>query len=549
MITLISNITINGPFLGKTLHKLSGEKIYIPDGYNTWSQELLSPSEKTLSSKAIFLILDGRELFQEAVQQNDSYVTTFQTYITLIHQFVAKYPQVSLIVSSLDIPQHKITPLIGKRTELQAMSYWRSQLENIEVPICELAELVTDMGREKFYSPKMWYYGSIPFSMAGEKALAVECARCWKALTGQKKKCMVLDLDNTLWGGVIGEDGLGGIQLATDKEGAAYQDFQRHILELKQQGVLLAVVSKNNAEDALLPIREHPDMLLRESDFVAIKANWEPKAINIQHLAEELNLGLDSFVFIDDNPVERESVKMALPTVNIPEFPSNPVTLASFARFIAKEYFPTLRLTQEDIKKSEQYRQEHLRQEEKQKFSTLEDYLTSLNMKLFIKRVDDNDIPRVAQLTQKTNQFNLTTRRYTETDIKTFSTAPDWQLWLGELEDKFGKYGKIILCMVKISEGHAYIDTFLMSCRVMGRGVESAFLDYVEGQLAACGISCIEGEYCATPKNSLVSKFWEQYGYIKKDIASADSGKFNKVAPFTQIYQGPISILGEPYHE
>ena len=429
------------------------------------------------------------------------------------------------------------------------MSYWRSQLEDIEVPICELAELVADMGREKFYSPKMWYYGSIPFSMAGEKALAAECARCWKALTGQKKKCIVLDLDNTLWGGVIGEDGVGGIQLASDKEGAAYQDFQRHILELKQQGVLLAVASKNNAEDALLPIREHPDMLLRESDFVAIKANWEPKAINIQQLAEELNLGLDSFVFIDDNPVERESVKMALPTVSIPEFPSNPVSLASFARFIAKEYFPTLRLTQEDIKKSEQYRQEHLRQEEKQRFSTLEDYLASLDMKLFIKRVDDNDIPRVAQLTQKTNQFNLTTRRYTETDIKTFSAAPDWQLWLGELEDKFGKYGKIILCMVKISEERAHIDTFLMSCRVMGRGVECAFLDYVEGQLAACGISCIEGEYRTTPKNSMVSNFWEQYGYIKKETATADSVIFNKMKPFTQLYQGPISIRGEFHHE
>ena len=541
MITLLSNITINGPFLGKNLHKLTGEKVHIPDGYNIWSQELLAPSEATLASKAIYLILDGNELFREAVRQTDDYISAFQTHINVIQQFTVNNPEKRLIVSSLDIPQYRIAPLIGKRAELQAMSYWRSQLENREIPICELSDIVAEMGREHFYSPKMWYYGSIPFSMAGEKALAAECARCWNALIGQKKKCIVLDLDNTLWGGVIGEDGLGGIQLASDKEGAAYQDFQRHLLELKQQGVLLAVVSKNNIDDAMLPIRQHPEMLLREADFVAIKANWEPKAVNIQNLADELNLGLDSFVFIDDNPVERESVKIALPAVNVPDCPSSPLSLASFARSVAKDYFPTLRLTQEDINKSEQYRQEHLRQEAKQQFSNLEEYLSSLDMTLSIKKVESMDIPRVAQLTQKTNQFNLTTRRYTETDIANFAASPDWQLWLGQLEDRFGKYGKIILCLAKISGEHARIDTFLMSCRVMGRGVECAFLDYIEKQFAASGISLIETEYCPTPKNSLVSKFWEQYGYMRKDSFSP-TVQFSKPIPSSQLYYGPISI-------
>jgi len=542
MITVLSNITMAGPFFKKTLRQLSGSDIHIPDGYNTWVQQLLSPTEALLNSQAVFLILDGEELLGETISEGEDTIARLQSHLELMGQFVTAHPDVPLFVSSLDIPQRTISPLVGKRNEVRAMAFWRERLENMGLPVCELAEIAANMGRDHFYSAKMWYYGSIPFSMAGEKALAAECFRCWNALRGERKKCLVLDLDNTLWGGVIGEDGLGGIQLGPTKEGAIYQNFQRRILELKQQGVLLAVVSKNNIDDALSAIRQHPDMLLREEDFVAIKANWDPKPVNIEYLGTELNLGLDSFVFIDDNPVEREAVKIVLPAVTVPDFPTDPVQLESFMRSVARDFFPTLRLTQEDLKKSEQYRVERLREEEKQKFTNLDEYLDSLDMRLSIREVGEEDIPRAAQLTQKTNQFNLTTRRYTEADMRSMSLSPEWHLWMGELEDRFGKYGKVILCLAQIEGERAMLDTFLMSCRVMGRGVESAFLEHVEQALARVGVTKVEAEYRITPKNSMVAEFWPQYGY-RKEENNCERTLYTKSAPFHPLYHGAITIV------
>lgn len=542
MITILSNITMGGPFFKRTLRQLSGSDIHIPDGYNTWVQQLLSPTETLLNSQAVFLILDGEALLGGTISEGEDTIARLQSHLELIGQFFTAHPDVPLFVSSLDIPQRTISPLVGKRNEIRAMAFWREKLEDMGLPVCELAEIAANMGRDHFYSAKMWYYGSIPFSMTGEKALAAECFRCWNALRGERKKCLVLDLDNTLWGGVIGEDGLGGIQLGPTKEGAIYQNFQRRILELKQQGVLLAVVSKNNIDDALSAIRQHPDMLLREEDFVAIKANWDPKPVNIEHLGTELNLGLDSFVFIDDNPVEREAVKIVLPAVTVPDFPTDPVQLESFMRSVARDFFPILRLTQEDLKKSEQYRVERLREEEKQKFTTLDEYLDSLDMRLSIREVGEEDIPRAAQLTQKTNQFNLTTKRYTESDIRSMSLSSEWHAWMGELEDRFGKYGKVILCLAQIEGERARLDTFLMSCRVMGRGVESAFLEHVEQALARVGVTKVEAEYRITPKNSMVAEFWPQYGY-RKEKNNCERKLYTKSGPFHPLYHGAITIV------
>lgn len=258
-------------------------------------------------------------------------------------------------------------------------------------------------------------------------------------------------------------------------------------------------------------------MLLREDDFVAIKANWEPKPLNIEHLARELNLGLDSFVFIDDNPVEREAVKIALPQVNVPDFPKDTTELENFATEIAEKYFPTLRLTDEDTKKTEQYRTEQKRTELRNSSITLEDYLKSLEMKLTAHEVTENDIARAAQMTQKTNQFNLTTRRYTESEIRSFKESDNHKIWIAELNDKFGSYGKVILGIAELSGETARIDTFLMSCRVMGRNVERDFLAYIETELKKAGIKKLNAEYIETAKNSVVKDFWKNMGYKQKN--------------------------------
>ena len=247
-------------------------------------------------------------------------------------------------------------------------------------------------------------------------------------------------------------------------------------------------------------------------------------------------------LLFDDNPVEREAVKIVLPAVTVPDFPTDPVQLESFMRSVARDFFPTLRLTQEDLKKSEQYRVERLREEEKQKFTNLDEYLDSLDMRLSIREVGEEDIPRAAQLTQKTNQFNLTTRRYTEADMRSMSLSPEWHLWMGELEDRFGKYGKVILCLAQIEGERAMLDTFLMSCRVMGRGVESAFLEHVEQALARVGVTKVEAEYRITPKNSMVAEFWPQYGY-RKEENNCERTLYTKSAPFHPLYHGAITIV------
>jgi len=353
--------------------------------------------------------------------------------------------------------------------------------------------------------------------MSGEKAIAEEIGRAWNAIKGNRKKCLVLDLDNTLWGGVIGEDGLQGIELSTTKEGSRFRDFQKRIKDLKDQGVLLTIASKNNEEDAMEAIRDHPDMVLREDDFVIIKANWEPKPVNIQKIANELNIGLDSLVFIDDNPIERESVKNALPEVNVPDFPKDTSMLESFVIEISKRYFPVLKLTEEDLSKTDQYKVEQKRNEIKQKSISIEEYLLSLEMKKTFRQIDESDVTRAAQLTQKTNQFNLTTRRYTESDIWNMMKSEDHQVWIGDLEDKFGSYGKVILAIVKLEENTAIIDTFLMSCRVMGRNIEKEFLNEIEKEMVSKGKNRIISEYIPTTKNSVVKDFWTENGYTESN--------------------------------
>lgn len=522
MLALLSNVTAET--LAAAVSDATGEKVWAPLGYNTWAQELISAGFGGEGPEAVFLVLDGLRLFGDHLPDDmEEAEQILDSSLSVILNFKEKNPQAALFVSSLDIPQVKILPMVSCRIEQKAASYWRGQLECKGIPVLEIAELAADMGREKFYSSRVWYLGSVPYSMSGQKAVAGEICRALKAMRGSRAKCIALDLDGTLWGGVVGEDGTGGIELAMSKEGARFHDFQKRLLDLKNEGVLLAVVSKNNPEDALDAIRNHPDMVLREKDFVAVKANWDPKSLNLRNLARELNIGLDSFVFIDDNPVEREAVKIALPEVKVPDFPKDTSDLERFAVGLAGRYFPILRMTAEDRGKTEQYRTENKRESLRKSSATLEDYLASLEMKLTVREIQEEDVPRAAQLTQKTNQFNLTARRYTEGDIRRMMGSPDWRIWTGTLEDRFGDYGKVILAIAEIKGKVARIDEFLMSCRVMGRNVEADFLREIEGSLAKMGVEKVAGEYVPTQKNSVVGDFWAKHCY-----APEADGRFTK---------------------
>lgn len=326
-----------------------------------------------------------------------------------------------------------------------------------------------------------------------------------RALALKRKKCLVLDLDNSLWGGVLGEDGIDGIQVDGDYPGKAYHYWQEGLKELERNGVILAICSKNNQTDveALFAAREMP---LSLKDFACTRINWNDKATNIREIAQELNIGLDSMVFVDDNPTERELIRQQLPMVSVPEWPSQPYELPmSYARLV-NEYFSVYTLTDEDKQKTEQYRQNANRAQAQAQFTDMEDFLRSLEMRLTIAPVADITIPRIAQMTQKTNQFNLTTKRYTESDIRSLLDNGA-KIWTLAVADRFGDNGITGLMILKPKNGWI-IDTLLMSCRVLGKGIEEAFFKSVISRYNGV----LTAQYIPTAKNGQVAEFYERIG-------------------------------------
>lgn len=331
------------------------------------------------------------------------------------------------------------------------------------------------------------------------------------AIELKRKKCLVLDLDNTLWGGVLGEDGPNGIALGGDYPGKAYLYFQHCLKELGKQGVILAACSKNNIKDVMQLWDEHPENILNQDHFASFRINWIDKASNIQQIAEDLNISTDSMVFIDDNPAERMLIQKMLPEVVVPDFPKHPYLLPQFIKEVAEKYFLVYELTKEDFYKTEQYKANVQRNEARKMFSNMDEYLKSLDITLSIREVCENTITRIAQMTQKTNQFNLTTKRYTDADIRNF-IATGSRIYTLSIKDRFGDSGISGCSIVVFDEGKAKIDTFLLSCRVLGKKIEEEFMRYLLGKIKDCGFNLVETSYIATRKNTQASDFYDHLG-------------------------------------
>jgi FkbH-like protein len=320
-------------------------------------------------------------------------------------------------------------------------------------------------------------------------------------------------LDNTLWGGVIGEDGVDGIQLDNHGEGARFYDFQKILLNIQRRGVILAVASKNNKED-VEKIFTHPQMILKKSDFGAFVTGWDSKSSDIIKIAHTLNIGLDSIVFVDDNPVEQEEIRQRLSEVVVAEFPADTTQLYQFAIDLYNQYFYTFEISSEDINKTKMYEENVKRMESKEKFSSLEEFLVDLEMKLHVEKVNSELLARVYQMLQKTNQFNVTTKRYSESDLGNLLNDGKVIMCLGKVCDKYGDNGNSILIIVRMLSDHdAEIDSFLMSCRIMNRGIEFGFLYEIEKMLKVMGINNIRATYVKTSKNTPAAEFFEGAGY------------------------------------
>jgi FkbH-like protein len=389
------------------------------------------------------------------------------------------------------------------------------------VLLCDVDHLAGEVGRRNWHDETLWTLSKGLCRLDYLPLLAQAVVDIVMAGEGSFAKCVVLDLDNTLWGGVIGDDGLAGIALGGFDEGEAYVAFQRFLKELKRRGIILAVASKNNEDTALAPFREHPDMVLKEDDIAVFVANWENKADNIRAIQSVLNIGFDSMVFLDDNPMERDLVRKFLPEVMIPELPEDP---ALYLRCLAQqELFETASYSGADRDRPMRYREEARRTLARAAYTDINDYLASLAMTIKLERFAPATLPRIAQLIQRSNQFNLTTRRYNEAACEAMMSTGDGCIpFTVTLTDKFGDYGLISVVILKPDGEALDVDTFLMSCRVLKRGVEQFVMNQIFELASRLGMERVVGRYLRSPKNGMVQNFYADFGF--RLIDGSDGG-------------------------
>ncbi|QFS83111.1 hypothetical protein FIU97_09755 [Roseivivax sp. THAF40] len=374
------------------------------------------------------------------------------------------------------------------------------------------AALASRVGLETWLDPVRYHAAKIPFSVDVCPVAADNIASVLAAMKGKSARGVILDLDNTLWGGVIGDDGLAGIRLGQNSpEGEAFVAFQNFILGLRERGIVLAVCSKNTDEIAREPFRSHSEMVLKEDHIAVFQANWSDKATNIKSIAETLSLGLESFVFIDDNAAERERVRQELPLVSTIEIGDDPSFYIE--RIAQSGQFDHLPLNTEDISRAESYGGRAAAAEIRAKIGNYEDYLTSLEMRMTISPFDDVGRGRITQLINKSNQFNLTTRRYGEEDVRAIEEDPDQMGWQVRLQDKFAQHGMIGVVIVRKAPREWSIDSWLQSCRVLERGVEQCVMDRLFEAARDAGVARITALYVPTDRNKMVSDFYGRMGF------------------------------------
>ena len=382
--------------------------------------------------------------------------------------------------------------------------------------INDINYLSASYGLDKWSNEFYWHMYKYALEVPAIPTLAFNIAKIIKSIYGKNKKALVLDLDNTLWGGIVGDDGVENLKIGPEvPSGQVFSEFQEYIKAHKDLGVILNIVSKNEQENAIAGLN-HPDSILKPEDFVSIKANWNPKNLNIEELAKQLNLGADSFAFIDDNPAERKIVKEYIKGIGVPEMgePEN------YIKMIDKQgYFEVTNFSKEDSKKTKMYKDNIKRTQMMQTFENYEDYLFSLKMKAQIKSVSPIYTARVAQLTNKSNQFNLTTKRYSQAEIEEIQGKDNYISLYGKLEDVFGDNGVVSVVIGNQKQEELHIDLWLMSCRVLKRDMEYAMMDTLIQKCKKRGIKTVYGYYYPTAKNKMVKEFYSLHGFekIKED--------------------------------
>ena len=378
--------------------------------------------------------------------------------------------------------------------------------------IADAQSLCMSRGASEVFDPKLYIHADLIYSLDFLALLAHTTSQIISAIQGNFKKCVIVDLDNTLWGGIIGDDGIENIEIGDLGLGKAYTALQTWLLGLKNRGILLAVCSKNTESVAKEVFEKHPGMTLRLSDIAVFAANWETKVDNIRFIQSLLNIGFDSMVFLDDNPFERGFVKTNIPDITVPELPEDPAEYLFYLQSL--NLFETAGVSGEDSKRTQKYQEESGRMKLLKSFANEDEFLNSLNMVATVSPVDNFTRPRVAQLTQRSNQCNLRTVRYTDEDILKMMNNPEFLTLTVSLSDSYGDYGLISAVFLEKKSGNSlFIDTWIMSCRVLKRGVEAFLLNEIVSLATVEGFRFIEGEYLPTAKNGIVKDHYIQLGF------------------------------------
>jgi FkbH-like protein len=403
-----------------------------------------------------------------------------------------------------------------RRSPAPVVEYANSLLDRVAgehpgVVVFDFARLALATGLHQLFDARLDYVSRLPFGPAAQVAIARGLARLIRALHVPPAKCLVLDLDNTLWGGILGEAGPGGIALGEDYPGRVYRDFQWAVRTLRQRGILLAIASKNNDTEVHQVFSQHPDMVLRWEDFAATQIHWEDKASSLRAIAGQLRIGLDSLAFYDDNPVERAWVRSELPEVTVIEVPDDPLLRVS--ALDACEAFDQVAVLEEDRRRAALYETDRQRERVRSESTNLGDFLSTLQIRVTVGAVDGDSLPRVTQLIHKTNQFNLTGRRYTEAELQAQMEGGAIACWL-RASDRFGDYG-LVGAAFALPEGpqNWRIDNFVVSCRILGRQVETALLAAIAQRASASGGERLIGEYVPTARNAPARDFYAGHSF------------------------------------
>ena len=495
-------------------------------GYDTLHQTVLDPMSALYAFKPDIVWLftghrdavietgpgDGEETVAAAVSEAVGEVAD-------LWRALSENAAVHVIQNNADLPLERAlgnfdaTAPWGRPGALRRYNLELARAAGPGVSVFDLDFISSLYGKEIWFDERYWYHSKHAFALDATGRVCHQAAKLIRAVKGEAKKCLVLDLDNTLWGGVIGDDGMAGIRLGKDTvEGEAFEDFQRYLLSLKERGIILGICSKNDKETAMQPFLEHPAMVLKLDDIAVFVANWDNKADNIRQIAETLDIGLESLVFVDDNPVERGLIRSMLPEVTVPEMPIDP---SLFIRALDGECNAEMvSFSDEDKGRGAMYRANAKRKSSRKHFTDVSDFLKSLEMTATAGDIDASNLPRCTQLINKTNQFNLTTIRYSEAQVRDFMEDEETICRFFKLRDSHGDNGLISLVVLREEgEGDLYVDTWVMSCRVLSRSMEEFVYNHILGLAREKGRRRLVGRYRPSGKNALVSNLYRRLGF------------------------------------